>query len=365
MTFNVKPSSEPPVASKARQYIHAGIFHKGGWREGLGGLWHKTLPYIAGRANSMTLLSFAGFVMGLMLFVSIALYPIILRKALMTSAGAVPVNNPPMTVLQGLRLIGDMISDPSPMDIALGILALTLTGTPKLLALLSRSSVAWHHSPYNDLAAAIRAMPNGAPFDAASTDESINLVLRSLQLEMSELIGENSDRRATDVTLLVFGNREGSTMEVRARTAAHENDASLHRPYPSGRFMAYYVAMCGRNYAEHNFANGRNPFPLYRITVPGSPPVTYRSVLFLPIMCASRPPAERRTVGGLLPDVVEGCIGVICVHSQKPYRFWRYGDHTKAAGGFADIAGAQAMPYIALLKRLLEPTNYMVRMETT
>lgn len=175
---------------------------------------------------------------------------------------------------------------------------------------------------------------------------------------MSILIGATSIDDVTDVALLEFCDASGSKMQVRTRTSNHEE---LNRPNDSNRFVAYYVAKEGRNFAEHDFKNTRNPFPPKRVSVRGGPDVNYRSVLYMPILCSERILSE--VDGKQFESIVDSCVGVICVHSSKPYRFWRWGDHKKGAGGFADVAFSRSMPYIAVIEQTMNRTACKFKLE--
>ena len=119
--------------------------------------------------------------------------------------------------------------------------------------------------------------------------------------------------------------------------------------------------MEGRNFSEHDFTNRHNPFPPVRVSVIGEPRVGYRSVLFMPIVCSER--LQAISEDETLDQIVDSCVGVICVHSAKAYRFWRWGDHKKGTGGFADVAFGRSTPYIALVEQLLSRTAVKVRLE--
>jgi len=252
------------------------------------------------------------------------------------------------------------------VDIVLASAWMLFTGVPKLLDARAKTRDPTKvHSPHSDLAAAIEKMPSvGAPGCHVplngGTEEALRHCLGSLRLELSELIGDENQTRLTDVTLLEFCDNRGQAMQVRARTANEET----HRPKESWRFLAYYVAMQGRWFAEHDFAAAENPFPNERLTVKGGVPINYRSVLYLPITTSTREPASNGAPNGANHrPVTDYCIGVICVHSARPYRFWRWGDHNKLLGGMGDVAYKRSLPYIALISRLLEHSVPKVRME--
>lgn len=351
-------NKQPPTREVAQAYVHNAIFEVGGWKEALHGLRHKTLPFLLGLETSLTFGRIVALLFRLIILVLIALFPIFVRKAIVAPP---PLLGPPVpnTLSEGFETLKHMMLDLTAIDYVMGTIAILLTLVPKILDAGARQKQVAPHSPYYDLTDAMRKMPPAAPHSEAEADPALERVLRALRDEMSQLIGDEARVRVTDVTFLEFADPAGLSMQVRLRTANHED---VKRPVPSERFMAYYVALEGRSFAEHDFLRKANPFPAKRITVLGSPNVDYRSVLYIPVTCP-----ETMTVnvehGPPAPKVVDWCIGVICIHSAKPYRFWRWGDHKKGTGGFADVATHRAMPYIALIKRLTEQTARRIKVE--
>lgn len=350
-----------PAAEVARAYVHNGIHQRGGWREGVCGVWHHTLPFVAGLETSMTIPRLLATLTRVVMVIAIAIYPLLVRKLLVsgptTPAVFVGPVLPPTTV-DALVQIANAVRSPAPIDVVLGALALLLAFVPKILDSVRRSPKSVEHAPYYRLAAALHAMPT-LTSDSGPVDAAIKLALQALEEELSHLVGDESKKRVTGVTLLEFCDDEGKFMQVRCRTADHEE---VCRPVPAAQFMAYYVALEQRSYVEHDFLKASNPFPATRLTVRGSPRVGYRSVLYMPLMCSRR---ESLETSGTAPKyrVVDRCVGVICVHSVKPYRFWRWGDHKKSTGGFANVALDRSMPYIALIQRLLEQSSPLARLE--
>ena len=148
-------------------------------------------------------------------------------------------------------------------------------------------------------------------------------------------------------------------MEVTGRT---KTDEPLQRAIDARKLLANFVAREGRWFAENDFCSRKNPFKLVRLSVGGSPRVDYRSVLYLPITHSVRgdlPPGQF----GPTP-FQDFCIGVICVHSSKPYRFWRWGDHKNDNdAGSGNVAVQRATPYIALVSKLIEHSAHQVPLE--
>jgi hypothetical protein len=180
---------------------------------------------------------------------------------------------------------------------------------------------------------------------SAEVQKALTHVLNALRIEMSSLIGDGGRAGVTEAVLLQYCDEAGRKMEVTARTRI---DEPTHRPVPAYLFLASYVAKQGRWFAENDFLSNKNPFRPTRLTVPASPRVDYRSVLYLPITTAQSS-VDRDVTNGPMRKVTDYCLGVICVHSQKSFRFWRWGDHNKDnGGGSGNVAYERAVPYIAL-----------------
>lgn len=356
-----KEAGTVPTAGEARAYVKAGVFGVGGVREALLGVWHKTLPlaFGKGRHSSWTRLGLA--TAKYLVIAGIAAYPLLTNRALSERAG-VPLGfiGPPDPNQPWWHAVPDLwryVCSLSKMEytIAVGAVGLTL-----LLALIQRLLERQGdepHAPEYQFSAAIKAIPMNAVQDV-NCEEAIRLTLFALRDQMAKLIHDEGRTPVTDITVLQFCDETGARMKVRARTANHED---VDREIASNSLMAYYVAMLGCTYAEHDFLHSRNPFPPFRVSVIGSPRVEYRSVLYIPI---TRFVSETLPHGAVGPaPMVDKCMAVICVHSAKAYRFWRWGDHRKKTGSFVNVATQRAMPYIALLKLLLEPTSPLVKVE--
>lgn len=360
----VKPKPDkkmPPAADEAANYVHRAIFHHGGWGEAIRGAWHKTIPFLLGLENSLTFGRIAALLLRLFILVAVAVYPLIIRKSFATT---IPRTSGDFE--EAVKFVAASVRSFDLVDGVLAAGALLVAAAPKLIEINKnrKKGLEQQHSPYYDLTAAIRHIPfSSTGVKPRQCDEALKLTLSALQDEMSQLIGEETHKRLTDVTLLEFCPPHGTLMQVRCRTASHEE---IKRPTPSAHFVAYYVAREGRCFAEHDFSNAQNPFPARRVTIPGGQRIDYRSVLYIPVISsekakqkptrgaavASQAPANG-SEAGTIAQVVDSCIAVICVHSSKPYRFWRWGDHKKAEGGFVDVAMERSMPYIALIKKLL------------
>ncbi len=312
---------------------------------------------MTGTLSSVTFSSVLALFLRILIVAVAALFPLLVRKV--TAAASInPAHASDSTFLGGVNFIVGAVADATSIDYVLGLVALSFIGLPKFLDMLGKKTKVEQHSPFFDLTAAIKKLPIQTPLQTQETDEAIRLTLLALREEMALLIGDISRQRVTDVTLLEFCDPAGNQMQVRARTANHEE---VQRPVDSVKFVAYYVALEGRSLAEHDFKNKRNPFPPKRITVWGNLDVEYRSVLYMPIVCAETVAPPEGVHGA--PQVIDSCAGVICVHSSKAYRFWRWGDHNKGVGGFADVAFSRSMPYIAIIQQLLSRTAHRVKLE--
>jgi len=350
-----KPGNYPTgqgLRDAAQAYVRRGMYETGGLREAWCGFKHKTGPYLIGSVTSLSVSKVASALARLTLFCGAAFLPILIRKVVTAAPGTAP---------SGLSGLFGQLQRFDATDVLLGTIGVIFTGLPKLLEAWSKSKDATPHSPYYDLAAAVRAMP-AVGTEMEAVNEAIRLTLGALQGELSELVGDDRKPRLTDITLLEFCDPAGKMMQVRARTANHE---PVKRPASSERFLAYYVGMEGRWFAEHDFHNRRNPFPPTRVSERGSPPAEYRSILFLPVMYSERrvdAPTDSQFAHST--QILDSCIGVICVHSPRPFRFWRWGDHRKKTGAFGNVAYERSMPYIALVTRLLERSAHKVALES-
>lgn len=325
--------------------------------EAAGGLWHKTLPLMLGAGQRISALRLGALLLELLLLLAAAVFPLLVRKVaeLPTPGGQRPT---------GLGAIADAVQRANDTDYMLACVAILLVFGPRMLSAAAKvkTDKPVDHTAYSDLAAAmermpaIQSVPNGHGAVVSGIEDSIRLCLSALKVEIAQLIAD--ENKLTDVTLLEFCDPNGQQMQVRARTA---NEVT-HRPVPSRQFLAYYVAMRGRWFVEHDFTRSKHPFPATRLTVRGNPVVDYCSVLYLPVMTSERVARDHES-GFSEPVAVDYCIGVICIHSAKPYRFWRWGDHRKKMGGMGDVAYQRALPYISLITRLTEGGAHRVRAE--
>ena len=349
----------------ARLYLDRNLRGPSAFYQECCGIWHKSIPKAIGLTKAFTAFAFLALIVRAVLISAQASAPVLMRKIYQpidAHTNQVPIDG----VLAAMKALDGI-------DYLLIVIFIILATAPKALEKLSRKKTDNEsHAALVHLAAAMKTMPPLSQTDASghipeeSSSRALQACLEGLKIEITQLLGEDQNAKLTDVTLLEFCDDHGGQLQVRART---ELPGQTHRPIPSYKFLAYYVGMRGRAFAEHDFKNKRNPFPKHRLTVVGkSVPIPYRSVLYMPIYTSKitsiRPHAANE--GGKESfSVVDYCIGVVCVHCVKPYRFWRLGDSLRSGGGFGDIAYDRSLSYITLIKRLVEQTAPHVEMEST
>jgi hypothetical protein len=349
------------LMAKAQRYVRKRMYSCGGHREAWRGFWHKTFPFYLGW-ETPSLARMTAITIRMILLLGVALAPALARKV---GQSIHPASD---NVFDGLRIAVTHLDN---LDIFLAVGIFILSAVAKVLQAWEKEKIqiAGDHNPYHDFFAAINNMPalvmpaQKERRAIPPQDDSIKFALKGLQLEVSRLIGDERQTQITDVTLLEFCGGAGEKMRVRVRTAPHEE---LNRAIDAYKLMAYYVAREGRWLVEHDFLNQDNPFPKIRLSKAGRHNVHYRSILFLPIL----KPVNKTIViqkpdgsPGTRPETDDGCIGVICIHCTKPYRFWRWGDQSLDDHGFGNVALQRSLPYIALVLRLIEHSAERVSLE--
>jgi hypothetical protein len=360
------PSDEQKLRNAARQYLDRNLHGVSAFYRECCGIWHKSIPKTVGITKNITLFVFLALAVRAVLISAQASAPILVRKVYLQPPDAHANQAPVNGLLAALNALDKI-------DCCLIAIVIILATAPKALEKLGRrKSDSEEHDALVHLAAAMKAMPpiaqasESSPAHSELLNSALQSCLEGLKLEITQLLGEDRNAKLTDVTLLEFCDANGDHLQVRART---EVAGQTHRPIPSYKFLAYYVGMRGRAFAEHDFQNKRNPFPKHRLTIVGDRvPIPYRSVLYMPIYTsktASTGVSARIEGTTEKRRVIDYCIGVVCVHCVKPYRFWRLGDSRRSGGGFGDIAYDRSLSYITLIKRLLEQTVPHVEMEST
>ncbi len=359
---NTRDDNNSPVALEeaGRAYVRSRLTRSGGGREAVGGLIHKTLPVILRINGPVTALGLAAAVTRVVLLLAAALTPVIVRKTSIVQPAQ------PLNTWSDLSLLLERWDG---VDTVWASVAMAVVFVPKVLDAIDRGKRPARRQPYLDLAAAIHKAPSinvqGHGRDGRAEEaikDAIDSVLHALRNEIAELVDEPARDKLTDVTLLEFCSEDGKFMKVSSRTARQDPNGRRVR---SGELMAYHVALAGKPFIEHDFLSRRNPYPKHRVTVPGKPNVNYRSILYLPILWAIVEPREpgAPVLGPSLPR--DTALGIVCVNCTKAYRFWRWGDHSKPGSAFESIAYERALPYIALLTKLIEPTAHKVPLEVS
>jgi len=170
--------------------------------------------------------------------------------------------------------------------------------------------------------------------------QHLQRILKRIHTEVGLLLNAREETFGI-VTLLLYGNNEGTELQIVARSS---DAAAPLKKIAAHKMMAHYVAQTGRDWVEHDFRRKSNAFPKNRLSKPGEP-AKYRSILFKPLLA---------TVESALNAPIS-CKGVLCIHSDKPYHFWRLGDDSSSSLLLLRLA-----PYFALLELLLEKWPYSV-----
>jgi hypothetical protein len=311
-TIGKRAATREALEAEARDYVRGRMYQKGGWFEAAKGFRHATGPALFRTYGSLSWRNVGYVLIWLAWVAGVAVMPVLARRSLMTPSSASG---------SGLDEALSILSNLHGIDYIVMGAAVIFLFIPKAVAMLMKMGSKETHAPYVELAAGIKCMPLQVvvPQSPHQTQKALTHVLNALRTEMSDLVGDGGRSGLTEVVLLEYCDARGEHMEVTARTNVAEETG---RPVPAYLFLANYVAKEGRWFAENDFTASANPFKATRLTVGGSPEVDYRSVLYLPITSATRTPLREGEHG---PPVrlTEYCRGVICVHSRKPYRFWR------------------------------------------
>lgn len=333
---------ERKMREAASKYLDQYMGRAGGIAQAADGFYRKILPSLLGVGKKFSWAAAVQLLLKLVFFVAVAGFPIVTRKA--TAGGSHALGD-----ADAATFAAAVYSRWDRTDSWLFIAAVLLAGLPRAIEKFShrRATKVPELKSSHHLANALDASPFVKKLkDGEQIQSAIDHALQALLIDLRGLIEEGAKDPFTEITLLEFCGQGGGFVRVRSRSDISERSEN-HRPVESWRFLAYYVAQRGNWFAEHNFLGKKNPFPKRRLTVRGAKEVTYRSVLYLPIMRGRVDP----TFG-----VVDECLGVVCVHSAQPYRFWQWGDHNYRQGKFGNVAFNKALPYIALMSKLLSAT---------
>lgn len=336
---NGKPAFSP---SAAEEYVRTLAEGGGGFGEAIRGTCHNTLPSLVGfrelRLSAM-------FSAGLWLAVTLlsAALPVVVRKvAEAKAASGTGVGSSTVVSTAGAYSTWTFLGiDFDHWDLLLVAVALVLAIAPKVRSWLAvRAESGSRSRALESLASSIRALPAPGPSQAEAVRQSCSEALSGLTREIAHLIGDGAGE-LTDSVLLVFGDSDLSTMMPLVRTAAGEQ---VNVKRKAALFQAFYVAKIAQVVAEHRFAGKQSPFPPVRLTpLEANTPVEYQSILFMPVISRVQKP------GAPVGTLVDACFGVVCVHSKDPYRFWRFGDHSKVRSSLANKSWVKAAPYVQVI----------------
>lgn len=323
-----------------RKYVKEKLLSPQGLGEAVRGTWHKLLPRLLGQ-KSISLK--AAMVVTARTFVvcATAVFPIAVRK-----------------------LYSDQLTELDGKDAMLALAAIGLAFSPRVIDWWSRDRSVPSVTPAESLASAIAQMPSLHPSGAGrdgdgrdATNGALLAAVLAIKEEFKLLLADSRHSDSVEVVLLEFAKRDGTQMRVRERTSRTDHK---NRPVPSAELLAYHAARTGHSLLENDFLAKSNPYPKRRLTVPQHLPMKYRSVMYLPVVCSERSTDPQLAAAGVVTDY---CLGVICVHCEGAYQFWKWGDHRVAGGQFDSVAYTRSSAYIALVSRLLEISSLKVPLE--
>lgn len=326
---------------KCAAYVRREVREIGGLREAWDGFRLRTFPYMVGREAKLSASSVCFLMLKIGLLVTAALVPVVARKL----PSSVPASPSPGTPGGGIL---DVLTkfDSTDWTLISVVVGVTLVGKAADKWATSRKGAAAEH----DLSGVLERLPlsshPGPPSPTGMSTEHCRAIqgcLIGIRHEIGKLLLDDTASVITDVVYLQFTAPDAKYLHVRTRI--HEDQSA--RPFDARLAQAYYVAQLGECMAENDLHAAKNPFEVHRLSVPGRPKATYRSVLFVPIITSELDDAGAP---------VDYCIGVICVHSPKPFRFWRFGDHKRKSSSFCNVAYKAIEPYSKVIRRLSSPT---------
>jgi hypothetical protein len=122
-------------------------------------------------------------------------------------------------------------------------------------------------------------------------------------LEQTRVALRDLNNQYFEVSLIVFCDQEGKTMQVIERAGGRPRGA----PQSTSRFLAFCALVRGTVFSEHDFR--RSKFPDAKSITSPSVKAPYRSILFVPIFADEDQP--KRTA-----------LGVVTIDSAKPFHFY-------------------------------------------
>lgn len=333
------------------KYVANKASTKGGYREGWAGFRQRTLPYLLGLEHkSRASIILASGLKLIPLFLG-AMLPVVARKIY---PHPLPQQNAAPT---GLEAIFKAIASIDITDLAFISAVVFITIFSKASEKYFKRTKPSPTNPHARMCEAIEALPIqeiATNRDSHNTTEALlKSCLAGIKHEISSLLLDDSGTTISDVVYWDFCDNQCKRMKVRSRLVA---DKPKRKGADSRNLQAFYVAKLGKVFAEHNFQDKSNPFPKDRAGVADiAEKSTYKSILFFPITTTEEHPDENGE-----PIERDYCVGVVCVASDRPFRFWRWGDHKTNEGTFGVIAYKQVTPYIALIRKLAKHSAFRV-----
>jgi len=337
----VQPMSGQAFEQQCADYVRREARDIGGFREAWAGFRLRTFPYMLGRETRFSASSVAFLLLKVGLLVITALVPVAARKL-------APAQPTPAASSSSGNGLWDVLTrfDTTDWVLISIVVGVTLAGK----ATDKWASARKGGSGDQEFAGVLELLPlstqEGPPSAFTMSTEhckAIQACLTGIRYEIGKLLLDDTASVITDVVYLQFTAPDAKYLHVRTRI--HEDKSA--RPFEARLAQAYYVAQLGECMAENDLHAEKNPFETHRISVPGRPKATYRSILFVPIITSE---ADAQGVP------VDYCVGVICVHSPKPFRFWRFGDHKRKSSSFCNVAYKAIEPYSRIIRRLSSPT---------
>jgi GAF domain-containing protein len=336
--------------AKCIEYVECKLTTKGGYHEAYSGFKHRTFPYLIGlETKDKTNLIVASVLKILPLFLG-AMVPVVARKVYPQNAVAAAA------APQGPEAVLKAIASIDPTDAALIFTVVFFTLFNKLSEKYFKRSKVSFTTPHTRICETIESLPldqfAGISSTPAASDALLKSCLAGIKHEISVLLLDDSEKVISDVVYWEFCDKTERRMRVRSRLVM---DKPQKTSVEAHLLQAYYVAKTGKVFAEHDFQHRDNPFPSERASSVDNGSVAYKSILFVPIIINEE---EVDSAGETIDH--DYCIGVLCVASDRPFRFWRWGDQNRDEGTFGKVAYDHIRPYIQLVRRLAMHGAYRV-----
>lgn len=133
----------------------------------------------------------------------------------------------------------------------------------------------------------------------------LQLILQKILTETRTILND-FNKNLLQVTLLTFKeeNNELKISIFQRAEARRKKDVTVI----ADKMMAYYVALQGESWIEHNFQHPKNPFGHESPSEDFKYHAKYESILFIPLIIEK--------------EGKNYCLGVITIDSKKAYHFW-------------------------------------------